>query len=173
MATLWEMQDDASWKCLTLEIQAHSPSPSGAIRLVPFDGQGKRETALLVEPPAPAYINGDPVLGNLHVLQHQDEIMAEGRRFYFSFESHPEVVSYHAQDGQKPVRCPVCRQSFQEGQCVVKCPGCGRVYHQIESSGEQHAKKCFTYYETCKFCGHTTSLSGEPSWQPETEGADV
>jgi hypothetical protein len=132
-------------------------------------GQGSESMmVLLVRPGTLAFVNGDPLLGGFRVLGHRDEILAAGRRFFYSAVSKPVVSTFSLAEGARRPRCVVCRFALEDGQQVVLCPQCGRGFHQMEAQADRPEKKCFTFRPQC-LCGHPTSLTDEAQWHPEQE----
>ena len=41
--------------------------------------------------------------------------------------------------------------------------------HQLDPADGRRAKHCWTYSETCRFCGHPTAFSGKTAWRPDVE----
>src|SRR3954447_6364974 len=125
--------------------------------------------ALLVRPGVRARVNGEPVLGGLRLLEHEDEILVGTSRLFFSAETTPVLVSYRLVAGQRAPVCPICRGPVRDGMQAVQCPGCGRWVHQREAPTEQPPKPCWTYAPTCRFCNHPTSFAAEAAWRPDCE----
>lgn len=137
-----------------------------AIHRVPVAAPG--EALLLVRGANRVHVNGDPVVGGARVLDDRDEILVDGRRFAFSGESPPEIVPFVPPEGTKrKTKCGVCRTAFEPDEPVVHCPRCDRAYHQ--ATEEHEGKKCWTYRDTCAFCGHPTAMNGEAAWRPEED----
>jgi hypothetical protein len=118
---------------------------------------------------APAWVNGQPVLGGVKALEHQDEILVGQALLYFSAEATPTPVVFRPEPGQCGPRCPLCRDLLNDGDQAVRCPRCGHWYHQIDPTDGRPGRPCWTTRETCWFCRHPTALSGEPGWRPEQE----
>jgi hypothetical protein len=157
-------QDD-SWRQLPIEFD----SPA-ALQELPFRlfqaGKGSETMMLLLVPPSTtAFVNGEPLLGGIHVLAHRDELLVAGRRYCYSAISKPEVSVFALAAGARRPRCVVCRFALEDGQAVVFCPGCGRAFHQMEAQGDRPEKKCFSFRPQC-LCGHPTSLDGAAQWHP-------
>jgi hypothetical protein len=124
---------------------------------------------LIVPVDVRAFVNGVLVPGGFRVLAHGDEILAAGKRYSFSDESLPAVTVYREVAGVRAPSCPVCRGPIKDGQDAVRCPRCAHWFHQIDGAGGRPAKPCWIYAETCRICGHPTSLSGESVWRPDME----
>jgi hypothetical protein len=118
--------------------------------------------ALLVQPSVRVRVNGERVLGGIRLLNHKDEILLDARRFVFSSESTPTVVTFTLNQERSPI-CATCRGPVKSGMAVVQCPGCGRWFHQLP------AKPCWTYSDQCRFCQHPTALSAAAAWKPGKE----
>lgn len=186
MSTLWmQTSEPPKWQAVDCG-EIVDRFPDLPFQLVGIACDGRYETALLATDRQAIVINGESIIGGLRILQHRDEILVGRRRMYFSFESTPIVTVYAPPSDEPRVRCPVCRSALERGQVVVSCPGCRRMYHHAvtagpddtapaptavpRSAGPAASKACWTYYETCKFCGHGTSLTGGNAWRPEEEG---
>jgi hypothetical protein len=177
MATLWQATD-LGFQARPLQAAANT-SDSGpqvladdglpGVRIVPFRDGNRPGHVLMARGDASVRVNGADVVGGLRVLEHKDELIVGGRRLYFSAESQPVVEVYQHDGSRRRPRCPICRAEIQDGQTIVRCPGCSRIYHQIEAAGDAPAKPCWTYAPTCRFCGHPTSMSGEPTWRPDDD----
>src|SRR5262245_43663259 len=98
MSSLWQRQDgaapaDSRWKRIPL---GSSPFRISDLRseifIARFGESTEIATALLASPRSRLVVNGLAVLGGLRVLDHRDEITADGERFVFSGESLPEVA---------------------------------------------------------------------------------
>jgi len=137
------------------------------LRIVGYRQDGHRGHLLLAGAELHVRVNGAPIVGGIRVLHDKDELAIGLTRMYFSAESTPIVTTYRHDGSPRRPRCPVCRAAIEDGESIVRCPGCDRIYHQITASGAGPAKPCWTYTPACRFCSHTTSLSGEPSWRPE------
>jgi hypothetical protein len=168
MSSIWR-QLDGGWHSLPLGEGASATAEDvPGVRFFRYRRGPEGGTVLIVRPGERVWVNGQPVLGGLRVLQHRDEILAGRVRLYFSAETTPLVVVFRLKQGARSPTCPVCRGAIKDGDLVVQCPGCSRWYHQLEAAGDRPAKKCWTYAETC-LCQHPTSLSGAPVWRPEME----
>lgn len=170
MASIWAQTKEGTWQqdCLPANQPVTGLLGAADVQLVQLSGRGKRGFALLVAEVDNAYVSGNLVLGGIHLLRHRDEIILRSRRWYYSAESQPEIVMFQLQEGSRRPKCPVCRMNIEDGQMSVSCPGCNAVYHQSDACDDRPAKPCYSYRPQC-VCGHPTSLSGEPGWQPETE----
>jgi hypothetical protein len=131
----------------------------------------ERGALLMARPGLWVRVNGLPVLGCLHVLEHKDEILVASQRFYFSLETKPVIATYHIPEGSRAAICPICRGPIKDGSTAVQCPACSRWYHQIDATEGRQAKPCWTYAPTCRFCSHPTAFDAEASWRPDLEEA--
>jgi hypothetical protein len=129
--------------------------------------------ALFAQPGVWVRVNGEPVLGGMRLLEHKDEVLVWGVRLCFSRETAPIVVRYRPAEGQRLPVCPICRGPVRADMQAVQCPGCARWFHQLDAEGERHAKPCWTYAPTCRFCNHPTSFAAEDAWRPDREDALV
>lgn len=165
MSNLWRQVNDTVWEPIPLDSATLPP----VVRVL-RSGQGDESiAALLTQPYVQLHVNGLPIIGGLHILEHRDEILVEGSRYYFSAESQPMVSVFRLDEGARRPTCPVCRGTLKDGETAVRCPGCSRWFHQIASQEGQRGRTCWTYADTCRFCQHPTSLSGEPTWTPMRE----
>jgi len=139
------------------------------LRVMPFRDRNRQGHALVAGENVVVRVNGAAMVSGLRVLDHKDEIAIGRQRVYFSAESAPIVETYQHDGSRRRPRCPICRAELQDGHSIVRCPGCSRIYHQIAAAGEAPEKPCWTYSPECRFCGHPTSLSGEPTWRPDDE----
>ncbi len=137
--------------------------------IVPFRDGTRPNHALIAGGLTPVRVNGLAVVGSLRVLDHKDELMLGESQMFFSAESAPVVETYQHDGSTRLPRCPVCRGEIADGHTVVCCPGCSRIYHLLDATDGSPAKPCWTYSPTCRFCEHPTSMSGEPTWQPEVD----
>lgn len=161
------------WSRLTNAAGAEAPTlANDAASLVCITDRGERHVALLLLGDVPAFVNGEPLAGRFRVLQHKDEILLAGVRYYFSAQSQPVVTVFTPSAGQRNPRCPICRMAIEPGDQVLQCPGCGRLFHEIAAEGDRPEKKCATYDKHCKFCGNPTALDGENFWTPDEEDRD-
>lgn len=176
MGTLWSHTDDgyvpvplpAAFDATVGGVRAPSGTDVGFC-VVPFRDGTRPSYALIVTADVHVRVNGQVVVGRLHILQHQDELVVGSQQIFFSAESTPVVEIYRHDDSGRRPRCPVCRAEIQDGQAVVRCPGCSRLFHQLEATETKPAKPCWTYSPACRFCEHPTSMSGEPTWRPDEE----
>jgi hypothetical protein len=179
MNSLWQRQGksapgDSRWKRIPLSASLFRIADgSSQILIMKFGENTEVATALLAAPGSRLAVNGLPVLGGLKLLDHSDEITADGVRFVFSGESLPEVTALHLETGGRELRCSLCRGVIQDGMSVVCCPRCGRLFHQIDGGSESTEKHCWTYSDRCRHCGHPTALSEEALWSPEDEEVDA
>jgi hypothetical protein len=163
MSTLWQQRDDRSWQSRLLPEDDVLEADDG-LRFVRFkQGAQAGEAALLADLDTIVHVNGEPVLGGFRTLEHQDEILTAGRRFYYSAETAPVKTEFHLQGGGKPPSCPVCRRKLEEGQKAVQCPRCSRWLHEMPE------RLCWSYFPNCPICKHPTALTGEPVWRPEED----
>lgn len=170
MARLFYLNDQQRWCSEPIgdgecSIPAAEPRP---FSLLPFGPQANRQTALLVPATGQACVNGNPVIGHVKVLAHQDEILIGSARWYFSSEAQPQLSEFRLGEGQRRPKCGVCRANLEDGQQCVVCPRCGRVFHQIDAQDGRPEKHCFTYREHC-LCGHPTALGNDHLWQPDED----
>jgi hypothetical protein len=179
MSSLWQRQDESApahsrWKRIPLGSSPFHVSDLGSeIFIARFGESTDIATTLLASPGLRLAVNGLPVLGGLKVLDHRDEITADGKRFVFSGESLPEVCAFHPEPGGRELRCSLCRGVIQDDMAVVRCPRCGRLFHQIDCGSEKTEKHCWTYSDRCRHCGHPTALSEDALWSPENEENDA
>jgi len=166
MACIW-MQRGGRWQARAVLSGRLLPGEDVDLPGVAFLAQ-RQGAALLVRPGVRVRVNGEPVLGDLRLLEHRDEVLIGSVRVYFSQEATPAVVAFHLAEGQRPPICPICRGPVRDGM-AVQCPGCGRWFHQRPASDDQPAKPCWTYAPTCRFCSHPTALTSDAAWQPEQE----
>jgi hypothetical protein len=165
MSNLWR-QAGPAWEAIPFEAEL----AEGTVRLVRFGSGSDTGVALLMKHQAEVRINGLPILGGLHILQHRDELLIDGKRFYFSAESTPILARFQLNEGARQPTCPVCRGPLQDEEQAIQCPGCGRWFHQItEAQDGRRPRTCWTYAATCRFCQHPTALDGATSWRPEHE----
>lgn len=167
-----QRREDASWRPHPLadivspfRLGAESSELQG-LEIVSFALEhGAIAFALLASPERDSllFLNGEPLVGGLHVLAHRDELLAsDGARLMFSRHSRPEVSEYRRPEG-RAARCPVCRDDLQG--LVVRCPQCGLQYH------EQDDRRCWSETPHCRGCDHPTDLTGANLWRPEDEEA--
>ncbi len=168
MSRLWNNNDDNDWIAETLGFDQGEPVAHGPARLIAFGKGAEREVALLLPLGERAWVNGQPVISGLKVLEHRDEILIGSQTLYFSAESTPVPVEYRLPEDQRRPRCTLCRMAIEDSQTAVACPRCGRWFHELDAIDDQPEKKCWTYKDRC-LCGHPTSLSGEPVWRPDQE----
>jgi hypothetical protein len=179
MSSLWQWQDESApagsrWKRIPLGSSLFRITDvSSQILITRFGESTEFAIALVAARGSRLAVNGLPVLGGLKVLDHRDEITADGVRFVFSGESLPEVTALHAEPGGRELRCSLCRGAIQDGMSVVRCPRCGRLFHQIDGGSESPEKYCWTYSERCRHCGHPTALSEASLWSPDDEENDA
>jgi hypothetical protein len=165
MSNLWRQADGMAWEPLPLD----SASLPEFVRILRAGQGAESVVALLAHPRAHLRVNGLPVVGGLHLLEHRDELLVEGERYFFSAESRPTIRVFSLEEGARRPTCPVCRGALRDGERAVRCPGCSRWFHQIEAAEGQRGRMCWTYAPTCRFCQHPTSLTGESAWRPEME----
>jgi hypothetical protein len=175
MSTVWQQGEGDSWQPVPVPAglplrgeDLHAPG----VRLFRFGRDTDRGVGLLARPGVRVLVNGQPLLGGLRVLEHRDEFLVGGRRFFFSAEAAPALVVFRATAGARPCTCPVCRGLVRDGEAAVQCPNCGRWFHQIEPADGKPGRKCWTFAPHCRICTlQPTALSGEPAWRPEHEEA--
>ena len=175
MSRLWREAPTGGWESMLLSDETVLPGedpPVEGVRFLRYGSGLESGVVLITRPGVRAWVNGQPVLGGLRRLQHQDEIIAGRLRLYYSAESTPVVVTFRLKEGTRAPTCPVCRGPVKDGQQAVQCPGCSRWYHQLDAAEGKPAKHCWTYADTC-LCKHPTSLSGESAWRPEMEESNV
>jgi hypothetical protein len=165
MSNLWRQTDAKLWEPLSLD----SSFLPVSVRIIRSGVGADSIVALLADPRARVRVNGLPIAGGLHILEHRDEILVRGERFYFSSESRPIVTVFHLEEGARRPTCPICRGALRDGEQAVRCPGCSRWFHQTEAAEGKRGRTCWTYAPTCRFCQHPTSLTGELAWRPEME----
>ncbi len=174
MAHLW-IQDAGSWaakKLFAERIDLASlatgggepvpPAPPGEsqVLLVRADVAGAQVWALVAAETSGARVNGEEPAGGLRVLADRDAMRtADGRLCFFSTETLATVELF--QGAGRPVFCGRCRQQIEPGTGAVRCPGCGVWYNQGPEL------PCWTYAETCAFCGNPTALDSGFRWVPE------
>lgn len=162
MSRLWVKGQQGDWR-------SHAV-PAG--QLLAGDGVGlpgvgllglRQGAALFVRAGVWVRVNGEAVLGGMRLLEHQDEVLTEAGRWYFSAQSAPVITTFSLPTGGRVPTCPVCRGPVREGEPAVQCPGCGRWAHQAE------ARACWAYAPACRFCNHPTSFADEATWRPGEE----
>jgi hypothetical protein len=171
MSSVWLEMPGNRWNALAIG-EGSLTDPELAVegaRFVRFGHGGDQCVLLLAQGTTEAWVNGQPVLGGLRVLEHKDEILVSGARLFFSAESTPVPVLYRATAGVRTPTCPVCRGPVKDGDRGVQCPGCGRWFHEIEADNGRARRNCWTYAATCRFCDHPTAFSAESTWRPEME----
>ena len=133
--------------------------------LVPWQDSGKVRWALVCSRSTDARVDGDPVIGGLHILCHREAIGIGGAAspLFFLDEDPARIQSFPG--ATHPVKCERCKTLVEKGQNVVHCPGCGRWHHQEEEDG---GRECWTYAKTCatRGCPQPTSLDSTFSWTP-------
>jgi hypothetical protein len=164
MSCIWLEGAGGAWEARPLAGRVLTLEEQGAA-LVPLP----RAAALLVRPGVRAWVNGEPVLGGLRLLEHKDEVRLGATRLFFSVEAAPAVAAFRPAPGERVPVCPVCRGPVREGAQAVQCPGCGRWFHQLNAAGDRPAKPCWTYAPACRFCNHPTAFAAEASWRPGRE----
>jgi hypothetical protein len=170
MSNIWREREGRGWLATAIQAAtwAADDLPMG-VRFFRFGQGGDGGMALLVRPGVRVWVNGDPVLGGIRILEHRDEVLIDGARLYYSAEARPVVVTFHAEPGVRLPTCPVCRGQVRDGMTAVQCPSCARwFHHELEGAPDRPAKQCWVYRPAC-LCGHPTALSGEPVWRPELE----
>ena len=107
-------------------------------------------------------VNGEPLFLGTRSLQHRDEILVEGERFFFSTERLAVIEPLPALD--HAAHCARCKQPVVKDHLAVRCPGCGAWHHQTEKFG------CWSYDAKCALCDFATEMSGSFRWTPDQEG---
>lgn len=169
----WFLRQQRGWEHRRIESAAGGGAPAafgrqadGGARLATFQLDGLARSAIVAPLGAPVFVNGEPVLGGLRLLEHRDEVILAGERLYFSAESKPQIVLYEPDPNGRLVKCALCRLPLAPGQdMVVHCPQCGRIFHQVAEREGQPARLCWTFRPSC-LCGHPTPITDEPIWQP-------
>ncbi len=149
-------------------VDIHQGGNGHRCRIVPFGNGAGVRYVLIANADIHARVNGLALVGGIGVLEHKDEIVVNSQRMFFSAESTPVVEAFKHAGSQRLPRCPLCRGQLEDGQSAVRCPGCSRIYHQIAAADDAPEKFCWTYAPACRFCEHPTTLSGEPTWRPDT-----
>jgi hypothetical protein len=165
MSSIWRERQDGGWAARVLppgRTVAGEELGTPGVAFHALDRGADRGALLLVRPGVWVRVNGEPVLGGLRRLAHKDEILLASARMFFSLESTPTVVIFHAPAGGRAPVCPICRGPIRDGSEAVQCPGCGRWFHQAD-------KPCWTYAPTCRFCNHPTPFAAEAAWRPDRE----
>lgn len=172
MGMLWQQEsaDQPSWRSLPT---GSFGEPRNDEARLPFHlrqfGQGNDTiVALIARRGQSIFVNGEPLIGQLRILRHQDEILDGLTRCYYSAESRPCASVFRLVEGDRRPKCGICRGTIEDGQVVVACPRCGRVFHQIPADENSSAKECWTYREKC-LCEHPTALGEDATWRPEQE----
>ena len=176
MAHLWT-RDDSGWIAHTLSRKMYdlsafggartvsSASTSGEARgatakLVRVDFAGSEAWALMSASGSGVRIGGEKLPTGLRVLRDRDEIRSRaGEQYFFSIEALVAVTPFESPG--RDVFCGRCRQRIASGAPAVRCPGCGVWYD------ENDELPCWTYAETCAFCGRSTALDLGFAWSPE------
>ena len=136
------------------------PGEGRAALLLRAEGGPAPQWALIVPRGSRVLVNGRPPMAGLFVLRDRDEIRSQaGDLFYFSTETLATIVDFPG--GERPVFCGRCRQRLDLGSCAVCCPSCSIWFHQASDL------PCWTYSETCGFCGRATALDSGFTWIPE------
>ena len=128
--------------------------------LISADAGGSPIWALVASQKSGVRVNGRVPPAGLCVLAERDEIRIEGGpRYFFSRELLATVEEFPG--SERAVFCGRCRQPIEVGTPSVCCPNCGIWFHQTAGL------PCWTYAETCSFCGKPTALEAGFSWVPE------
>ena len=175
MAQFFKQQPDGEWSPGDVELPVAQPrriEATPGLKVLTVELDGRSQTIVFVPNDQAAAVNGSPVIGNLALLAHQDELELPSLRLAYSAHRQPEVTLYESSADAPSRRCPVCRKAVKQGDSVVVCPGCARVYHQQPSDGNSDEVACWTYSAECAFCGHPTDLSGQSCWSPQAEQDD-
>lgn len=146
MAHLWIHDDDGAWTPVPL------PASVPALDLRAAGG----DWVLLGD--AGTRVNGTPLVAGLCVLRDRDELLAGGRRVYFSTEMPAGIAPFA---GPAAVTCPRCRLDIEPGTPAVVCPGCRVVHHQHDEL------PCFTHAARCAVCDHPSALDAGYGSSPE------
>ena len=178
MAHLW-IQGDAGWDARKLTGRQFALAATGtpqfavgetlaggsgekAAWLISADAGGSPIWALVASQKSGVRVNGRVPPAGLCVLAERDEIRIEGGpRYFFSRELLATVEEFPG--SERAVFCGRCRQPIEVGTPSVCCPNCGIWFHQTAGL------PCWTYAETCSFCGKPTSLDAGFSWVPEED----
>jgi hypothetical protein len=176
MAHLWT-HDDSGWIAHSLSRKMYdvgafavartvlpaitSGEARGTIaKLVRVNFAGSEAWALMSAPGSGIRIGGEALPCGLRVLRDRDEIRTPvGEQYFFSTEALVAVTSFESLG--RDVFCGRCRQRIAAGAPAVRCPGCGVWYD------ENDELPCWTYAETCAFCGRSTALDLGFAWSPE------
>ncbi len=172
MSSLWFHAPPTGWESALIGEGSPLPGREFGLEGIAFVRYGcgaDKAVALLAQPEVRVWVNGQPVLGGLRILEHKDEILCGQQRLFFSAETTPVIVPYPAKAGARLPTCPVCRGAIKDGLASVQCPGCGRWYHEIAADAGQPGRLCWSYAPTCRFCNHPTAFSEESAWRPEKE----
>jgi hypothetical protein len=141
-------------------------SPAGVTQLEPArvlilptssPGAGPRWT-LLAGRGAGVRVNGRPLALGVRALADKDEILAGGRRLFFSTEELAQAVPFPGL--AQPAFCPRCKQRLEPGDLAVCCPACHAWSHQSEKF------PCWTYSPTCPLCAQGTALDAGYNFDP-------
>jgi hypothetical protein len=104
-------------------------------------------------------INGLPLALGIRALADKDEILAGGRRLFFSTEELARVIPFPGL--AQAAFCPRCKQIIEPGDLAVCCPGCRAWSHQSERY------PCWTYGQTCALCQQqSTALDAGFNFNP-------
>jgi hypothetical protein len=174
------MVDGQRWQALAVTVEnplRGEDVRAAGIQVFRYGQDSDRGVGLLVRPGARVHVNGHPVLGGFHLLEHKDEILVATPQtpekivqLFFSSEAKPAVTVYRKPSGTRAVSCPVCRGALRDGDAAVQCPNCARWFHQIEPIDGKQGRRCWTFAERCRICGvQPTALTGGPVWSPEKE----
>ncbi len=104
-------------------------------------------------------VNGSPLDVGLRVLRDQDELVAAGRRMFFSTETLAVIVPLPVTE--RAVFCPRCKLEIAPGSPAVACPQCGVWHHQSDDY------PCWTYAERCTLCDQPSALDAGYRWTPD------
>jgi hypothetical protein len=170
MAHLW-IRDASGWgaqrldgvtvalRARTTPVEGQAAASDGAAWLVCADAGGAKAWALIASHGSGVRVNSRMPPGGLCVLADRDEIRLGGETRYFSTETVAAVVEFPG--AERAVFCGRCRVQIDARTLAVCCPACNIWYH------ESADYRCWTYSESCTFCGHSTDLERGFSWNPE------
>lgn len=105
-------------------------------------------------------INGLPLNEGIRVLAHGDEVRIAGEgTFFYSTETLPAITAFPGRDSA----CMRCKLLLAPGKPAVRCPVCTIWHHQSAEDG----LTCWTGFERCANCGHTTAMDEGYRFSPE------
>lgn len=150
MAHLWSDDGEGGWTRTELAAPTHRVA-GGTIRRT-------ADAWVLIGDPA-VRVNGARLATGIQVLRDRDELVAGGRRCWFSTETRAAVAPYA---GAVAFACPRCRLDIEPGTPCVVCPGCGVLHHE-----RADGLPCWTYAPRCAVCDQPTALDADLRWTPE------